>query len=244
MPQRSLVQATLIAPQTVSGLVKQLPHLRSWRERGAIVTADNHQRLLVQVQFLEQVKHLAQVAVQPGHLSGVGFLSRFPGPVGIDPQVIDFVPAMRQRDGIEQEERTVAVGADPAEYVLLNQVLGIHLANRLAIVTLEHELLIIAIQVPRKIGMGLALAVVAKKMIEALFERVAGRIKVPHTPLAHAGRGVARLLQNLGHRDGLGGQCASCPSGGTSKLPRMGQCPQCWPVISDERLGAHTLVPQ
>ena len=34
-----------------------------------------------------------------------------------------------------------------------------------------------------------------------------------------------------------------CPSGWCSLLPRIGVCPVCKPVIREDRLGAHTVLP-
>src|SRR5687767_4068826 len=54
--------------------------------------------------------------------------------------------------------------------------------------------------------MRVALAVIAEEMIEPLLQRIARGAKHSHSPLAHAGSRVVRILQNLRDGDGLCGK--------------------------------------
>ena len=54
--------------------------------------------------------------------------------------------------------------------------------------------------------MRVALAVVAEEVVEAVLQRAARGVEHPHAPLAHAGGGVAVILEDLGHGDRAGRQ--------------------------------------
>ena len=113
---------------------------------------------------------------------------------------------VRQRDRIEKEERLVLLRAHPALDVLLDEFLRVSLADALAGVAREFEPLVVAVEIGREVAVGVALAVVAEEVVEAVLQRAAGGVEHAHAPFAHAGGGVAVILKDLGHRDGAGRQ--------------------------------------
>jgi hypothetical protein len=54
--------------------------------------------------------------------------------VAVEAKVVNLMPPVRQRDGIEEEERPRALGADPLQHIVLNQILGVDRTDAHAIV--------------------------------------------------------------------------------------------------------------
>jgi len=113
---------------------------------------------------------------------------------------------VRQRDGVEQEERVILVGSHPAQRLVGNQVLSVGLAHAFPVVAGQLETLIVAVQVRRKVAVRVSLAVVAEEVIEADLQRAAAGVKHAHAPLADTGRGIALIFQQAGHGQRPGGQ--------------------------------------
>ena len=98
----------------------------------------------------------------------------------------------------EQEERLVLICLDELERLFLNQVRPV-LLGLFALVAGQHYLLVI---VPQEVGIvivGIPLAIVAVKLIEALIVRIALRAGVSEPPFAEGARRVTRLVQYFSH---------------------------------------------
>ena len=64
--------------------------------------------------------------------------------------------------------------AKPANHFVLYDLLSIGFADAFAVVAREQERLLVVVEIGRKVGVGMSLAVVAKEMIDALFGWAAG----------------------------------------------------------------------
>ena len=203
LPQRAFVEFALISAQPIAGLVEAFRDIRSRRSRRAIVAGEDDQRVLVDSEFLERVEQFAHVGVEARHHRGEGLLLGAPRLVGIDPEIVDLMPPVRQGDRVEEEERLAGMVLEPADHVLLDEILGIGLPHSLAVVAREQEGLVAIVEVGGKVRVREALAVVAEEMVDSLLERAAGRIEKTHAPLAEGRGSVAGRLGDLGDGDRL-----------------------------------------
>ena len=122
-----------------------------------------------------------------------------PGFVGVLAEVVDFEFAVGEGDGVVEEEGAFGVGADPGFGVLLDAVLGVGFFG-------EVDVLVVVPEVVGEVAVGVALAVVAVEVVEAVFEGAAGGVEHAHAPFAGGGGGVAGGFEDLGDGDGAFGE--------------------------------------
>jgi len=111
-----------------------------------------------------------------------------PGLVAVDALVVDLKGAVRQGDGMEEEERPVLVGADPLERLAADQVLGVDgpLAARPCCRRCRQvDPPVVVVEICGEIAVRMALAIVTEEMIEAVLERlpVVSNMPMPHLPM-------------------------------------------------------------
>ena len=154
-------------------------------------------------QFTQCIDQLPHVRIDTGDLGGVSLLLIGPWLVTVNSVVINFMTAMRQCNGIEQQERSLGMVTEPSNHVILYQLLSVRLADTLTIIARQQEGLIVVEQVGRKIGMRVSLAVVAEEMIDTLSEWTATGIEKSHSPFAESCRRVSRRFRHFGNGDDI-----------------------------------------
>ncbi len=198
LAQAPLVHRSL-EPSEPLGLVKQLADLGTGRERRPVVAGNDHQRFVIDPEFLQDRQQASEIAVEAGDHRRVGLLESGPVLPGVVAQVVDLVVSMRQGHGVEQKKRLVPVRTQPGERVIDDQVRGVGLA-------VEIKPLVVAVEIAWKVIVSMSLAVISKKMIKSNLERTPRGIEHPHAPLAGTGRGIAVVLEQLRHGVGVRGK--------------------------------------
>ena len=110
---------------------------------------------------------------------------------------------MWQCDRVKHHKRSVGVAFQPLDHVLLDQLLGVGFTDPLTVVARQKERFVVVVEISREIRVGVALAVVAKKVVDPLFEWAAARVKKPHAPLPESGGGISCRLRDFRNGDGL-----------------------------------------
>jgi hypothetical protein len=184
------------------GLIEEFADLRGGREGGAVVAGQDDQGAVVHADFLQQVEQAPHVGVDAGHLRRVGLLQGRPRLAGVGAQIIDFVAAVGEGDGVEEKEGAIPLLAHPGQRRVGDEVLGVGAPDALAIIAGQFDALGIIIQEGGKITVGVALTVVAEEAVEAHLEGTARGVEHAHAPLAEATGGVTGLFQQVGHGEG------------------------------------------
>ena len=112
--------------------------------------------------------------------------------------------AVGQSDSVKHHEGIFGVSLYPLDHFILDQFLGIGFANAFSGVSWKSHRLVIIIKVGWEVGMGVALAVVAEKAINALFVGTSAGIKESHTPFPKSRGGVSGSLRDFADGDGFG----------------------------------------
>ena len=159
----------------------------------AIVARKNHQRVFGNAEFVQHLQQRADVAVHARDHRGLRFLIFRPGPVFVNVERGNFKPRVRNGVRQVQEKRIGLLVAHKLQCLAREQVVGIRVA-------VEHDFLIVSPQVLRVIRVGFALAVVPKKVIEALIVGIALRTGIPQSPFANASGGIPGASEQLGSR--------------------------------------------
>ncbi len=122
------------------------------------------------------------------------------------------------------------MGADPAEGVGGDEVLGVDGAFGFdagtGVVARQVDTPVVVVEIGGEVAVGVALAVVAEEVVEAVLERAAGGVEHAHAPLADDGGGVAGGLEEFGDGEGagreghlaLGLDLAVCSDGGMAHV--------------------------
>ena len=92
---------------------------------------------------------MPDIAVKPRHHRGVRLLRGRPRSVAVLAEVVDLEAAVRKRDGVEEEERPVALRAHPLEHLALDQVLRVDRPDALTVVAGQLDAPIVAVKIGR-----------------------------------------------------------------------------------------------
>ena len=116
--------------------------------------------------------------------------------------IVDLETAVWKGDRIEEKERIAGILIDPLEDVLLDQFLSVD-SFLSAGVFRNRNAMVVVIEIGGKVTVGVALAVVAEEMVDAVPERASGGVEHAHPPLAHGCGPVSSCLEDLPDRHGV-----------------------------------------
>ena len=195
----------------------------------AVVAGEEHYGVVLQLEFAEQLEHLAEVVVHHGDHGGVvlhvlldalvldPFFSLVASPGGV--VLGDVVHAVRRGDREVTEEWLVLVFTDELEGFLHDGVLGVGFAGASAGVAFQWDLLAVAYEVGGVEGVGVHLVVIAEENIEAVLLGHPGGVASAAAPFAEAAGGIALLLEDGGYGGFVrpqGGAAVVGPDGGVA----------------------------
>ena len=182
----------------------------------SVIAREHDDRVLVEAELCDQVEDSPHASVHPRDHRGVRGARLRVGQVALASIVGRVVPEVLilgervlgdlhgdvgNRERHVEKERSVLVRLDEGERLLFHQVVRELPALPGAVVPFELDLLAIPIEEGRIVIVGVALAVVAEKKIEALPVGVPFGAVAAQAPLPGRGGRVAARLEELGDRD-------------------------------------------
>ena len=204
LAEGTFIHAALESFEAVGVLFEELADFGFGTEGGSVVAGEDDEGVFVDALGAESVDEFADVGIDAGDLGGVGFLFIGPRLVGVDAEVIDFVRSMRKGDGVEKHEGVFGVLLHPLDHFVLDEFLGVGLANTTTFVAGEGDGVVVVVEVGGEVGMGMTLAVVAEETVDALLVRAAGGVEKSHAPLAEGGGGIVGGFGDFANGDGFG----------------------------------------